>query len=41
MLTGLGAAIDALEADIVTVTTALVGAAIVALAGRWIVARFF
>lgn len=34
-------AVTALKADIVSVTGLLVGAAIVALAGRWIVARFF
>ena len=41
MLTGLDAAITSLKTDIGTVTAALVGAAIVALAGKWIVARFF
>lgn len=41
MLTGLDAAVTTLKTDIGTVTAALVGAAIVALAGRWIVARFF
>lgn len=41
MLADAPAAFAALEADITTVTGLLVGAAIVALAGRWIVARFF
>lgn len=41
MLTGAEAAFTALEADITTITGLLVGAAVVALAGRWIVARFF
>jgi hypothetical protein len=41
MLTEATAAIGALETDLVSVNTLLVGAAVIVLAGRWIVARFF
>lgn len=41
MIAAATTAVDALKADITSVTGLLVGAAIVALAGRWIVARFF